>query len=182
MLQYAWARNGRPRQGTPAATLIHGVGAYHSHLPKAGKRPPGAKLPRPPPIKIHSAFHITVPTPPPHVTLVGVVSVETSHSVLSHGEKANSIALNRAHYTTSPHLLQAPLFRTSGPDHRQTVASRHSRARSPQPGSLTAQRGRPALHYVAGPAFGSGAWPTRLTFPRAIRLRCGECDNLFGAG
>jgi hypothetical protein len=57
--------------------------------------PQRATLPKPPPIKINSAFHITIPTPPRRVALVGVISTETVQAVLSHREKANPIAQNR---------------------------------------------------------------------------------------
>jgi hypothetical protein len=63
-------------------------------LVKKPEAPHRARLPGPTPIKIHSAFHITVPTPPPQVALAGVISTETLQAVLSHGETANSIALN----------------------------------------------------------------------------------------
>jgi hypothetical protein len=52
--------------------------------------PHRAKLPRPPPIKIHSAFHI-IPTAPRYIALVGVISTETDQAVFPCG-KANPIA------------------------------------------------------------------------------------------
>src|SRR5438046_8332857 len=55
------------------------------------ERPHRARLPRPPPRKIHSAFHIS-PTAPRPAALAGVISTETHQAVLSPGEKANPIA------------------------------------------------------------------------------------------
>ena len=52
--------------------------------------PHRARLPRPPPTKIHSAFHIN-PTAPRLMALVGVISTETDQAVFPFG-KANSIA------------------------------------------------------------------------------------------
>jgi hypothetical protein len=52
--------------------------------------PHRARLPRPPPIKIQSAFHIN-PTAPRLMALVGVISTETDQAVFPFG-KANSIA------------------------------------------------------------------------------------------
>jgi len=49
-----------------------------------------AKLPRPPPTNIHSALHIS-PTPPRHMTVVGVISTETDQAIFPFG-KANPIA------------------------------------------------------------------------------------------
>jgi hypothetical protein len=52
--------------------------------------PQRARLPKPPPTKIHSAFHIN-PTAPRRVALVGVISAEDGQAVFPFG-KANSIA------------------------------------------------------------------------------------------
>ena len=52
--------------------------------------PHRARLPKPPPTNIHSAFHIN-PTAPRLVVLVGVISAETDQAVFPFG-KANSIA------------------------------------------------------------------------------------------
>src|ERR1035441_1119952 len=56
--------------------------------------PHRAKLPKPPPTNIHSAFHIN-PTPPQHMALVGVISAETDQAVFQIG-RANS-KIGRAH-------------------------------------------------------------------------------------
>jgi hypothetical protein len=52
--------------------------------------PHRARLPKPPPIKTQSAFHIN-PTAPQLMALVGVISTETDQAVFPFG-KANSIA------------------------------------------------------------------------------------------
>src|SRR5271169_3622599 len=52
--------------------------------------PHRARLPRPPPTKIHSAFHIN-PTPPRYMAVIGVISTETNQAVFPFG-KANPIA------------------------------------------------------------------------------------------
>src|ERR1035441_6687960 len=46
--------------------------------------PHRARLPKPPPTNIHSAFHI-IPTPPTHMALVGVISAETDQAVFPFG-------------------------------------------------------------------------------------------------
>jgi hypothetical protein len=74
---------------TLMTNVPHGK-VWPTRLAMKPEAPHRARLPKPPPTNIHSAFHIN-PTPPQHMALVGVISAETDQAVFPFG-KANSIA------------------------------------------------------------------------------------------